>query len=90
VVAEVPGMRREDLEISVHDGLLTVGGLRPERAQRGDHYHRVERGRGNFRRTFQLPVPVDADRVTADLRDGVLTVTCPKAANSSSRRIQVS
>lgn len=89
VTAEVPGMRREDLDISVHDGILTLSGVRREREGRGDHYHRVERGHGSFRRTFQLPMPVAGDRVTADLRDGVLTITCPKAADSGARRIQV-
>lgn len=90
VTAEVPGMTREDLDIRVHDGRLTIAGERRERTPRCEQYHRVERGHGSFSRTFQLPMAVDSDTVTADLRDGVLTVTCPKAANGSARRIQVS
>ena len=89
VTAEVPGMSREDLDISVHDGHLTIAGERRERVQQCEQFHRVERGHGSFSRTFNLPVPVDSARVTADLRDGVLTVTCPKAADAA-RRIQVS
>jgi HSP20 family protein len=50
----------------------------------------VERGHGSFSRTFQFPSPVDSEHVTADLHDGVLTITCPKTADGSSRRIQVS
>ena len=90
VSAEVPGMRRDDLDILVHEGRLTIAGERRERTTQCEQYHRIERGHGSFRRTFHLPVPVDGDGVTADLRDGVLTVTCPKAADGSARRIQVS
>lgn len=90
VTAEVPGMRREDLDIRVHDRQVTIAGVRRERSGPCEQYHRVERGHGSFSRTFHLPVAVDSDRVTADLRDGVLTVTCPKADNGAVRRIQVS
>jgi HSP20 family protein len=88
VVAELPGVSRDDLSISMqNDSRLTIAGMRRER--QGEEYHRVERGRGSFSRTFHLPVPVDADRITADLHDGVLTVTCPKALNAVGRRIPI-
>jgi HSP20 family protein len=88
VLAELPGVNREDLSISMHDdGRLTVSGLRRERL--GDEYHRIERGHGTFSRTFHLPIPVDADRITADLHDGVLTVSCPKAPDEGGRRIHI-
>lgn len=90
VAAEVPGMSRDDLDIQVHEGRITIAGVRRERQSPCEQYHRVERGHGSFSRTFHLPMQVDGDRVTADLRDGVLTVTCPKAADGSARRIQVS
>ena len=90
VTAEVPGMSRTDLDIRVHEGRLTISGMRRERTPQCEQYHRVERGHGSFSRTFQLPVPVDGERVTADLRDGVLTVICPKAPDATARRIQVS
>ena len=89
VTAELPGLRREDLDIKVHDGRLTIAGTRPERGQPYEQYHRVERGHGSFSRTFHLPVPVDAGQISADLRDGVLTVVCPKAADDTARRIRV-
>lgn len=89
LTAEVPGLQRGDLEIHLHDGRLTLSGVRRERGVACEQYHRVERGHGTFNRTFQLPVPVDAERVVADLRDGVLTVTCPKAPDASVRRIRV-
>ena len=83
-------MNREELDIRVHEGRLTIAGERHERTPQCEQYHRIERGHGSFSRTFALPVAVDGGRVTADLRNGVLTVTCPKAGDASARRIQVS
>jgi HSP20 family protein len=89
IVAEVPGMRRDDLEIHVHEGRITISGVRQERTGPCEQYHRMERGHGGFSRTFQLPLPIDAGAISAELRDGVLTVKCPKIAEAA-RRIQVS
>lgn len=90
LTAELPGLARDAIEIHVRDTRVTIAGSRRERPSGCDRYHRVERGHGSFSRTFQLPHPVDASRVTADLRDGVLTVTCPKAAPPAPRRVDVS
>jgi HSP20 family protein len=86
--AELPGLTTGDIRIDFRDGRLTFSGLRPERAP-CEGYHRIERGYGSFSRTVQLPLPVDAERITADLRDGVLTVTCPKL-ETVAQRIQIS
>src|SRR6185503_166755 len=80
ITAELPGLGRDDVEIKVLDGRLQISGERRERDLGCEQYHRVERGRGSFSRTFELPHPVEEERVTADLHDGVLTVVCPKAA----------
>ena len=88
LVAEVPGLQRDNLEIELRDGHLTLSGVRPERAEACEQYHRIERGHGSFRRSFHLPLPVDPDRIVADLRDGVLTITCPKS-DAAARRIHV-
>ncbi|OFW17048.1 MAG: hypothetical protein A3F70_05345 [Acidobacteria bacterium RIFCSPLOWO2_12_FULL_67_14] len=88
LIAEVPGLQRDDLEIRLHDGHLVLSGVRREPPVACEQYHRIERGHGSFSRTFHLPLPVDADRIVADLRDGVLTISCPKS-DSVSRRIQV-
>jgi HSP20 family protein len=90
VTAELPGVLREDLTIQIEDGWLTLAGVRHGRGLPCEQFHRVERGHGAFRRTFQLPVPVDAQRITADLSDGVLTVICPKAIEPPPQRIQIS
>jgi len=90
ITAELPGLKREDLQIHVHDRQLTLQGVRPDRGTGCEQYHRVERGHGTFGRTFELPAPVDVERIVADLRDGVLTVTCPKTSEPNARRIRVS
>jgi HSP20 family protein len=90
ITAELPGLKQDDIHIQVSDGRLEISGERRDEGLPCEQFHRVERGHGRFSRTFQLPLPVDGDRVTADLRDGVLTVICPKAAEGSARRIRVS
>ena len=90
VTAEVPGLSREDIDIRLHDGRLTLRGTRRAAGHvRCEQYHRVERGHGTFLRTFALPLAIDVDAIKADLREGVLTVTVPKASDSNSRRITV-
>jgi HSP20 family protein len=90
ITAEVPGLAREDVHIQVLDGRLTLSGARSEIAARCEQFHRVERGHGSFSRSFQIPQPIEVDAITADLKDGVLTVIVPKASDGSPRRIQVS
>lgn len=89
VEAEVPGVRMEDLEIFAMGNELTIKGVR--RAPEGDklNFHRREREAGEFNRVVELPVDVDAERVEADLRDGVLTVTLPKAESAKPRKIEI-
>jgi HSP20 family protein len=90
LTAELPGLKREDLQIHMDSGRLTLSGVRREPEVACEQYHRVERGHGSFSRTFQLPFPVDADHIVADLRDGVLTVTCPKMNDAAARHIRIS
>jgi HSP20 family protein len=89
ITAELPGMGRDDVRIEVHEGRVTLSGERREPELPSQQYHRLERGRGPFSRTFQLPEPVDENLITADLRDGVLTVICPKVL-AKPRRVSIS
>lgn len=89
VTAELPGLGREEIRIEMQDGRLTLSGVRREHGEACEQYHRMERGHGSFSRTFQLPLPVNITRISADLRDGVLTVTCPKV-DTPPRRIDIS
>jgi HSP20 family protein len=88
LTAELPGLSREQIDISVEENRINIRGERTGQAP-CEQYHRVERGHGRFSRAFSLPEPVDVDAVTADLRDGVLTVNLPKAVGRGSRRIDV-
>jgi HSP20 family protein len=89
-VVELPGMRKEDIEISLHDGTLTISGERKRESNNGDKAERTERYVGSFRRSIALPTRVDANRVSAIYRDGILTVTLPKAEEVKPKQIQVS
>jgi HSP20 family protein len=82
ITAEVPGIAREQVELALQDNRLSLrgsrnGGVRESPAR---HYHQVERGHGSFLRTFEFADPVNQEGITADLRDGILTVTLPKAS----------
>jgi HSP20 family protein len=93
LTAELPGLSRDHIEIHAEDGRITIRGERAADAGRDipcEQYHRVERGHGRFSRAFSLPEPIDVDGITADLKDGVLTVTIPKLRDRSARRIDVS
>ena len=90
VAAEVPGVSREAIDLAVQDNRLTLRGTRAGQVSESEaqHFHQVERGHGTFTRTFQFADPVLTDEISADLRDGVLTIMLPKAA-APARRIQV-
>jgi HSP20 family protein len=88
--AEVPGLKAEDLDISVVGADLTLRGRRGESAREGVTYHRQERAGGEFNRVLRLPVEVDAAAVEATLSDGVLLVKLPKAAAAKPKKIKVS
>jgi HSP20 family protein len=90
-VVELPGMRKEDIEISLHNGTLTISGERKrENSSGGDKAERTERYIGRFRRSIALPTRVDAGKVSATYRDGILTVTLPKAEEVKPKQIRVS
>ncbi len=90
-VVELPGMRKEDIDISMHDGMLSISGERKAEAREkdGEKAERTERFTGTFRRSITLPTRVDAGKVSATYKDGILTVTLPKAEEAKPRKIQV-
>jgi len=87
-LVELSGMRKEDIEISLHDGTLTISGERKSETSDGAA-ERTERYVGKFRRSITLPTRVDASKVSATYRDGILTVTLPKAEEAKPKQIQV-
>ena len=92
VAAELPGVREEDIDVSLDDDVLTIRGEKKmQRQDEKENFHVVERSFGSFQRSIRLPTPVDPDRVSASFDNGVLTVTLPKSAQQErTRRIQVS
>jgi HSP20 family protein len=89
-VVELPGMRKEDIDISLHDGTLTISGERKRESTRDEKAQRTERYVGTFRRSIALPSRVDANKVSATYQDGILRVTLPKAEEAKPKQIQVS
>src|SRR5436309_8860733 len=88
--AELPGMKREDFDLSIENNVVTLRGERHfEKKDEADNYHRVERAYGNFTRSFTLPNTVTAEGATADYRHGVLRVTIPKHEETKARRIEI-
>lgn len=88
--AELPGMNREDFELTVENNVLTLRGERRfEKRDESDNYHRVERAYGTFTRSFTLPQTVSSDNATAEYKDGVLRVALQKREEGKARRIEI-
>jgi len=90
VTVELPGMKKEDVEVSLHDGNLSISGERKsEEKVETTEVYRSERFFGRFQRTVILPAPVAADKINAQDKDGVVTVTLPKAEEAKPKQIDV-
>ncbi len=89
IQAELPGVKREDIQIELTDERLTVRGKRERVSEESATYHLLERTYGEFERSFTLNVPVDIERAEANYRDGVLTIHLPKVAPKQAKRIEV-
>jgi HSP20 family protein len=88
--AELPGMNREDFELTVENNVLTLRGERRfEKKDEADNYHRVERAYGSFTRSFTLPQTVSAENAAAEYKNGVLRVTLQKREEVKARRIEI-
>lgn len=91
VSVELPGFKKEDVSISLHDGVLTLSGERKdEREQKDGETFRSERYFGKFQRSVSLPSAVDATKVKATYKDGILTVDLPKAEEAKRKQIEIS
>lgn len=87
---EVPGLARDDIQLSVENNMLTVRGeKRQETATEGENFYRCERAYGSFERSFALPSHVDPEHVKASLEDGVLTIRLPRHEEARARAIEI-
>lgn len=90
VKAELPEVKKEDVKVTLEDGVLTIQGERRlEKEEKGKKIHRIERSYGKFLRTFTVPRDVDEKKILADFKEGVLTVHVPKAEVFKPREIEV-
>jgi HSP20 family protein len=90
IKAEVPGLKREDIDVTVEDNTLTLRGEKKHESEvKEEQLHRIERQYGSFSRTFSLPATVDAGKVSADYKDGVLTIRLPFREEAKPKQIKV-
>ncbi|KMY67949.1 hypothetical protein AAU61_08890 [Desulfocarbo indianensis] len=90
VTAEVPGLKAEDIDVSLTGDILTLKGeKKEEKEEKKGGYHLVERSFGSFSRSFRLPVAVSKDKIKASHKDGVLTLTLPKDQKEATTKIKV-
>ena len=90
IKAELPEVKKEDVKVTVQDGVLTVTGERKfEKEENGRKYHRIERAYGSFARSFTLPEDADAEKVMAEFKDGVLKVHLPKSKKAKPTSVEV-
>jgi HSP20 family protein len=88
--AEIPGVQKEDMDLRIENGVLTLHGERKQDTEiREDAAHRVERVYGMFTRSFTLPTTVDAAKVTATYKDGILEVSVPKAETARPKQVEI-
>ena len=90
IKAELPEVKKDDVKVSVQDGILTIAGERKsEKEEKNKKFHRVEWAYGSFSRSFTLPEDADADKVAGDFKDGVLKVHVPKSEKAKPKKIEV-
>lgn len=88
--AELPGMKTEDVDVSVENSVITIKGERRfEKNDEGDNYHRIERAYGSFSRSFTLPQTVTSEGAQANFKDGILTVELAKREETKAKKIEV-
>lgn len=90
IKGEIPGVRKEDVKVTLQDGLLTIQGERKqEKEEKNKKFHRVECSYGNFVRSFRVPDDADESAVKAEFKDGMLNVTLPKSAKAKPKSVDV-
>lgn len=90
VKVELPGMKKEEIDVSLHDGVLSISGERKsEKNHKDAQTHRSERFVGVFQRSITLPTAVKADQTKAEYKEGILTITLPKAEEAKRKQIEI-
>lgn len=91
IKAEIPGVNKEDVKVTLQDGMLTIKGeRRQEKEEKDKKFHRIERSYGSFLRSFRMPDDADESAVKAEFKDGMLNVTLAKSEKAKPKAIEVS
>ena len=91
IKGEIPGVKKEDVKVTIQDGMLTIQGERKqEKEEKGKKFHRIERSYGSFVRSFRVPDDADESAVKAEFKDGMLNVTLAKSEKAKTKAIEVS
>ena len=91
VKGEIPGVKKEDVKVTIQDGMLTIQGERKhEKEEKGKKFHRVECSYGSFVRSFRVPDDADENKVEAEFKDGMISVSLPKSQKTKAKAIEVS
>ncbi|HJV93678.1 MAG TPA: Hsp20/alpha crystallin family protein [Azonexus sp.] len=90
IKAEIPGVKKEDVKVTIESGMLTIKGERKmEKEEKGKKFHRVERSYGSFVRSFRIPDGVDESKIKAEFKDGVMNVALPKSEKAKSKALEI-
>lgn len=90
IKAELPEVKKEDVKVTMEDGVLTLTGERKqEKEEKGKRYHRIERSYGSFMRSFELPENVDTAKAKAEYKDGMLTLSLPKTEKAKAKSLEI-
>ncbi len=90
VIAEVPGMKKDEISVSMHEGVLSISGeKRTEERKEGENWHRTERVFGSFQRSFYIPSEIDQAKIQASYKDGILRVALPKKEEQKRKEIPI-
>ncbi len=90
ISAELPGVTKEDVKVNFQDGVLTISGEKKfEKEDKDKNYHRVERSYGKFSRSMRISTPIVSDKIEAGYKDGILTISLPKAEEAKPKLIDV-
>ena len=91
IVADLPGIPKDEINVNFHEGVLTISGKRNnEIKEEGKNFLRIERANGEFHRSFKIPVAIQSDKIEASYKDGVLEVHVPKAEEVKPQRVNIS
>lgn len=90
IKGEIPGVKKEDVKVTIEDGMITLRGERKqEKEDKGEKYHRIERCYGSFMRSFRLPDDAEESTVKAEFKDGMISVTLPKSEQAKNKPKQI-